>query len=1050
MTLASELIVDVRGRDVNATALIDRIEQRLRDGEAAIQRFQAAYGRTGSDRVAIASQRLATEIQKTTVAANRATVEQQRLASEQQRTATASNQAAAAAQRLATEQQRTATATAQAAAAQTRAEAAAFRLAQAQDRAATASQRNASLTRQFADGLKGGLVGLVGPAAAATAVIGGLSVAVGTVVNGFQLSATLDEQRRAVGVFVGDVERGNDIFEAAARFGRQYGYTQREMGSAAAAAAPLIRNSATATEKQLEVLGRLAALNSAEGFEGAVFSTKELASGDITSIVERFNLSRDAAYEMRDAIANGADVFEVLDAKLNEMGVTSDILANRMVGAAGASRTFAQAQEDLSLALGRLAEGPGVAVLDFLSAVTSGFANVTSGEGLFGAQITQATNIEASLVAASTSYEDYQSRVAAAKAQIDTAFANDPIGRVIAQQIASFGELLPSQVAYAQALVQTGTSAADAYAKTQQVTDIAQLLATQLNAVGGAGSETGAVLNSLGGRLLELAASGDQGANTALTLAGSFAAGEITAEQFRIVLEAQVGALNTQAQAAANAAALEEQRRGEQNAGMISTQAATQAYQINTQALVQNTQKTLESSLQTQQLSQFQTVLANLSANVANGLITSANAAAILAQQYNITSGEAARLINLQAQLARTQASAAVGKANEVIGSVGFGAQLKKDREEAAKAEAAYQLVLGNTGPALAEARAELAKTREGTKEYYEALTKVYQLEQQGKPKGGGGAAKLNDQQKLNNTLLNDQARYQDQAEQQARDHAKRLLDIDRDFQERSLEQQRKNEIGKRRGELDYLKAATSSDLNDTSGGAEELARINAQYYADFEAAQAQAQAGNAALSAELVALAGERAKIELDYAEQIAAAKEKRDAAEVARLEALREKERQILDEQQRQILTGGDANVNARNEALTAEQERYEEQQGKGASAAESAADRKIAAAERAGRAIDAETLKLQQQEALLNRLAASPPPGGATTTPSAPTTTTTPNTATAQAGTVPDLATLAESLNTLAGQIAAAITSASGDVVRAQRDTTDAVKSLNGLMR
>jgi len=99
---------------------------------------------------ALASQRLATEQQRTATAAaqaaaaqTRATTAQEALATATARTATAQQQTATAAQRLATEQARTATATAQAAAAEDRAAIAALRLQQAQEKAAQAGDKMA-------------------------------------------------------------------------------------------------------------------------------------------------------------------------------------------------------------------------------------------------------------------------------------------------------------------------------------------------------------------------------------------------------------------------------------------------------------------------------------------------------------------------------------------------------------------------------------------------------------------------------------------------------------------------------------------------------------------------------------------------------------------------------------------------------------------------------------------------------------------------------------------------------------------------------------------
>src|SRR5690242_14044041 len=108
---------------------------------------------------ALAQQKLATETQKTALVQNQAARAAQALATEEQRTASAANTAARAAQALATEEQRTATQTANAAKAQTQAEAAALRLAAAQQRAASSG----GLAQEFAQGIKSGLIGIVGP-----------------------------------------------------------------------------------------------------------------------------------------------------------------------------------------------------------------------------------------------------------------------------------------------------------------------------------------------------------------------------------------------------------------------------------------------------------------------------------------------------------------------------------------------------------------------------------------------------------------------------------------------------------------------------------------------------------------------------------------------------------------------------------------------------------------------------------------------------------------------------------------------------------------------
>lgn len=876
-------------------------------------------------------------------------------------------------------------------------------LAQIRRQAVEATRLSTATTQSFGSQL----LSLAGPLGVATTGIGALIAVGAKVQDGFNLVATLEENRRTVQTLVGDVDKGNKIFDEAAGFARRYGFTQREMGAAAAAAAPLLRNSTVETQKQLEVLGRLASLNTAEGISGATFSVKELASGDITSIVERFNLGRDAARAMKDEIASGADVFTVLDRTLNQMGVTTDVLANRTLGAAGATRTYAQAQEDLSLALGKLAEGPGVKVLGFLSQFTTAVANAASSGGIFGNQEQQGQAIEGQLVAAATSYEDYKNRVTAAQNQINEAFAGDPIGNAIAQNIAGLGQLLPSQVAYAQSLIATGTAAADAVAKSQAMSDVATLLATQLNAVGGAGSETGQVLNSMSGQLLQLAASGQNGQDAVFALAGSYAAGEITAEQFRIVVEAQIASLDAQAQAAANAAALEAQRHGEQTTGVAATEASTNALAANTAALIEQTQKTLESSIQAQQLASFQERLASLGGAVASGLATSGAAAAALAKEYNLASGEAERLINLQAQLALVQQNRAAL------------ADQRAGERDGGSSRTAAEITLEANGARL-RAAAEKRRETDGRK-----------------GRKAAGAAKLSDQARLNSQLLSAEEKAQQQLEDAERAHQGRLLEIEAEFQRRSLEQQRANETGKRGSRASFYRTL----LLDTEGLSPQVEQsLSAAYEAAFAKSQELAQSGNAKLAADYLDLKQEQLEAETQFQADLAKAREDGDKDMIARLTRIRELEKQTEAEQEKQLLAGGDENVNARNEALSEEQRKVEEQQDKIGLAADRAGDRLVTNALRAGKSVSENLIPpLERAAGLVDRL------GGSTATGTgAPGTTTTPTDAGAAAPNEP--ASIIETLRSMAQ----AIVDALGTLDKSTKDGTRAITGAIGSLR
>lgn len=376
-------------------------------------------------------------------------------------------------------------------------------------------------------------------------------------------------------------------------------------------------------------------------------------------------------------------------------------------------------------------------------------------------------------------------------------------------------------------------------------------------------------------------------------------------------------------------------------------------------------------------------------------------------------------------------------------------ANTARHAREAAEAEARYQQQAGNVAPLLARRRAELARLTTGSAAYFDKLREISQLEasaaRKGRGGGGGGGAgavKLSDQQKLNNTLLADQERYQDQAEAAERAHTQKLLDIDRDFQKKSLEQQQRNEISKRESELGYLESITASELNATEEGRAAITAINERYYADFEKAQQAAQAGNAAQSEAMVKAAGERAGAEQRYAEQIEQARQDDNGSEITRLEALREKQRQILDEKDKQI-AAGDPNVIARQEAIAEEERAYAESQEKVGTAAEQAAQRKVDAAIRSGKAVTDENVLLLEQEAILSRMGRTAAPGAtagplpaagaAAAVPAAPVTP--PPTA---------------SLDTLAGLLEAAVAAiqeARAGIVRAQGETTSAIKGMRG---
>lgn len=226
------------------------------------------------------------------------------------------------------------------------------KLSQVQREAAAASQSGS----KGLVSLRSGLMGAAGAFGLATSAAGAFTKILEIADQGYKLAATLDEQRRSLGQYMGDQQKANRVFAEAQAFGKRYLFTQKEMGEAVQAASLLIRDSNAPLEQQLSVIARLASLNPAEGISGAAYAIRELASGDIQSIVDRFNLSRKAMNGLKDEVADGVDVFAALDTELRGMNITDGSLEVRTKGAAGAQRELNQELETFGIRLGTLAK----------------------------------------------------------------------------------------------------------------------------------------------------------------------------------------------------------------------------------------------------------------------------------------------------------------------------------------------------------------------------------------------------------------------------------------------------------------------------------------------------------------------------------------------------------------------------------------------------------------------------------------------------------------------------------------------------------------------
>ena len=250
-------------------------------------------------------------------------------------------------------------------------------------------QRQADATRQVGVGAIAGQIGLgafFSTAAIGTLALAGLRRGLDYVAEGFTKLGNIEAARRNLGTLLGDVQKGDKIFEEAAAFARKYAYGQEEIAKALGNAAPILKTTSASTEEVLSTLARLGELNPAEGIEGATFAMKELIALDTTSLAERFNISRQAANALKNEIKNGKDPILVMDKALNDMGATSQLLQNRLLGSKGEMTQLKAASEELQIALGGLA-GEFINATDVLPFLIDGIRLTAVGMGILKTEI---------------------------------------------------------------------------------------------------------------------------------------------------------------------------------------------------------------------------------------------------------------------------------------------------------------------------------------------------------------------------------------------------------------------------------------------------------------------------------------------------------------------------------------------------------------------------------------------------------------------------------------------------------------------------------------
>jgi hypothetical protein len=842
-------------------------------------------------------------------------------------------------------------------------------------------QRGVPIAQQYGQAVSSSLTSIIGPAALVTGAIAGLKRAFDSFGEAFTFATNLAASKRAIDAQLTSVRDSGTVWNEAAAFASKYKITNADMTSTIQASVSVMRLSTASTTDLLTTLSRLQVLAPEKPISEAARALRELATGDVTSVKELFNIGAKDALRMKNEIQGGADAVSVLSKYLDSAGIGMDALAAKTTGAAGAMRDVAIAEEQMKLAQAGFAQGPGLDILRAKIEVITGATRLLSGEVGHAGDATQA-----SILASAHSYDAYAAGIANANAQLKASFAGDPVRAALMGQLEGLKALPAAQFAYAQSLIATGVAQGQAVARAQAMAPTLERIANVQTVLAGQGQTSAAAISALATSMQQVATSGAEGVAFVQGLAVAVNSGAITAAQAQLATDQYAAA-----QLRAAAASAEEEREQRRLSGAL----VESNSEVNAQsaALADQAQKTLDASLKTDQLNRFQATLAQLGGAVAGGLQTSASAAAALAAQYNITTAAALALINAQAALGQAKVNAAA-LSDQRAGERSGGAVssfddltrssdiARKKAQDLAAAQREAILATGTHAQQVALLRGELGRLVPGTADYIRKQTELNRELASGKKAGGGGkGVKLSDQQKLNNSLLTDQEKYQDKSEDAELAHARKLLDIERDFAQKSLEQQRANEVSKRASRFSFY-SSLSSAAKDLGG--QEAQQYSAAYEAAFAESQALAAAGNKKQAADLLSLRQKQIQEDIEAAKAVAEAKKNNDAAEVERLQALETLRKDAQKEELDQVRGGGDADVAAKNKALADENARYEEAQGKIAESAERSAERKVTAAERAGKKIDEEKLKLDELAKAYDKVA---PARGAPTTGSTP---------------------------------------------------------------
>jgi hypothetical protein len=179
------------------------------------------------------------------------------------------------------------------------------------------------------------------------ALLGGLRSAAGGL---WQLHTGLENTRARLLAFTKDGAETERLLGMIQEEAAKSPFAFGEMADAVAGLLPAAKVTGAALEELIDLAQILAASNPAEGLAGAAFALREALSGDFTSVIERFNLSRVAINDLR---AQGVPALEAVSTALRDMGLDMAVVTGLSQTTTGQISTLTDRFELAALALSK-------------------------------------------------------------------------------------------------------------------------------------------------------------------------------------------------------------------------------------------------------------------------------------------------------------------------------------------------------------------------------------------------------------------------------------------------------------------------------------------------------------------------------------------------------------------------------------------------------------------------------------------------------------------------------------------------------------------------